>query len=240
MSDLEPSLKSGPSGARKEEEFEALVEGLLGCRRCQQVFGFEPRPIQWGCPDARIMVISQAPGQKVQTLGRPFADLSGKKLRQQWFLVHEEQFYNPHFFYFSMAGHCFPGKNARGTDRKPPRICWQTWGRRELELLTDCRLYLVIGQEAAGRLFPGRRLEELVFADLQLHGKPCFVLPHPSPLNYRWPLAHPKFETEVLPRLQQAVYQALQLPEEQKKAFARPECLPKESWQTAGRPAKKD
>lgn len=224
------SNRPDDSDLQDSERFRQFVRSLKACRRCRDSFGFEPAPIQWGEQDARILVISQAPGERVHRLGRPFADLSGKKLRQQWFLVSEEQFYNPHLFYFSMAGHCFPGKNARGTDRKPPKCCWTLWGERELRLLKTCRLILVIGKEAANRIFPGRTLDELVFSDLELNGKPCFVLPHPSPLNYRWPKAHPQFEQDVLPRVQKAVYRALDLGQDQRERLLRADPS-EESWQ---------
>lgn len=220
---LQPSLFE----ESKEEQLTRLIENLKACRKCQARFGFEPHPIQWGAVDAKILIVSQAPGWRVHEIGRPFSDLSGKKLRQQWFGISEDQFYNPHLFYFTNAGHCFPGKNKNNTDKKPPKICWEKWSKHELELLDQCALYIVIGSEAANRLFPGQKLEDLVFSDLTVHGKPCFVLPHPSPLNFRWPQAHPAFEKEVLSRLRQAIAKALSLPLDSLFSYHK-----KESWES--------
>lgn len=223
----------------ESQAFKELAEGLKACRRCQELFGFEPRPIQWGSEQARVMLISQAPGIKVHELGRPFADLSGKKLRQQWLYVTEEQFYNPDLFYFSQAGHCYPGRDPKGGDKKPPKCCWTLWSSREVELLKNVELYIVIGAEAASRVFPGRSLEELVFSDLTLQGKPCFVLPHPSPLNYRWPKNHPEFGETRLPALRKKLYEIQGFSREQMERFEAGQVPKKESWQLEKKPGAK-
>lgn len=202
----------------REEELHRLMKDLKQCRYCEEEFGFESRPIQYGHPNARILHISQAPGRKVHEIGRPFSDLSGKTLRESWYQISDEDFYNPDVFYFTVMGHCFPGKGKGNYDRKPPRCCWERWTRREIELMDQCDLYLVVGQEAASRLFPGRKLADLVFEDLTLHGKPCFVLPHPSPLNRKWLKDHPAFEQKRLPLVRQAIHQIL---EEEKEKDAK-------------------
>lgn len=219
------------NNADSKEAYEAFKARLEACRDCQASFGFEPRPIVWGYPHAKVAVISQAPGLKVHEHGRPFSDLSGKKLRQKWLCVSEEQFYNPEFFYFSPAGHCYPGKDKKGHDKKPPKACWEKWTAKELSYLKEVRLFIVVGLEAASRLFPGRTLEDLVFSDLEYQGKPCFVLPHPSPLNQNWPKKYPAFENEVLPCLQKTLYQVLGLSQNQLEDYLAGKVPAKESWQ---------
>lgn len=212
------------------ERLSSLQEQIRACRACREQFGFEPRPVVWGSPDARIVSISQAPGASVHEIGRPFADLSGKRLRQQWYQVSEQQFYDPHLFYFTVMGHCYPGKAPRGGDRRPPGICFERWTSRELEALDHAQLYLVAGKEAAARLFPGKKLEELVFEDQTLHGKPCFVLPHPSPLNRKWFSDHPAFEQERIPYIRRRLHEVLQDDWKEDGSFA--QSVPaKESWQ---------
>lgn len=220
--------------------FDQLIAAMKECRYCQNEFGFEPRPIQWGNPDAKIVMVSQAPGLKVHDLGKPFSDLSGKKLRQKWFYVTEDQFYNKSNFYFSMAGHCFPGKAAKGHDRKPPKICWKRWTKHELEHLKEAELFLIIGQEAASRLFPGQKLEDLVFSHQTLNGKPCYFLPHPSPLNYRWTKNHPEFEQVWLPEIRAKIYEILGLPPEQMEFYKNLQKPLVESWQKASARTKKE
>lgn len=196
----------------RKKQLENLLVQLRNCRHCQDRFGYEPRPIQWGNPDARIMHISQAPGRKVHEIGRPFSDLSGKRLREQWYDISEDVFYDKDSFYFTTMGHCFPGKSEKGNyDRKPPKCCYDMWTRHEIELMDTCQLYLVVGAEAASRLFPGRKLTELVFEDQQLHGRLCYVLPHPSPLNRKWFKDHPEFEDKRIPVIRKKIHEILDL-----------------------------
>ena len=51
-----------------------LREQILSCRQCQSDFGFEPHPIVFGNPSAKIMQISQAPSRTVHNTGKPFND----------------------------------------------------------------------------------------------------------------------------------------------------------------------
>jgi len=70
-------------------------------------------------------------------------------------------------------------------------------------------MMLVIGREAASRLFPKREFTELVFQDQEYDGIPCYVLPHPSPLNVRWFRMHPEFETQRMPVIREKLHQVL-------------------------------
>lgn len=209
----------------KTKCLEQLISDLKKCRKCQEEFGYEPHPVQFGNPTAKIMHISQAPSKNVHLLGRPFADLSGKRLRNEWYQISEEQFYNPDYFYFTTMGHCFPGKGKGNYDRKPPKCCYELWTKKEIELMEACQLYVIVGQEAANRIFPGQTLQELVFKDHQLNGKPCYVLPHPSPLNRKWFKDHPQFLEKRVKEIRKAIHEILKI---DFKNFVPAE---KESWQ---------
>lgn len=207
----EARQKEGQSmtAADRKEALLQLQEQIRECRHCEELFGYAPRPVVYGHPGARILHVSQAPGRMVHASGIPFSDPSGKTLRNAWYQISEEDFYNPDLFYFTVMAHCFPGKGNNNYDRRPPACCWNRWTKQEVELMTDCELVLVVGQEAASRLFPGRKLQDLVFEDLTWKGKPCFVLPHPSPLNRRWLKEHPAFEEERLPKIRAAIHDVL-------------------------------
>ena len=90
------------------------------------------------------------------------------------------------------------------------------WTRREIECKPDTRLILVIGREAADRLFPKRDFTELIFEDQQINGVPCFVLPHPSPLNVRWFKMHPEFEETRMPEIRRKLHQVIDEADRQK------------------------
>lgn len=187
-------------------ELEKLQAQLRACRHCEGML--EPRPVVHGNPGAPILQVSQAPGKKVHETGIPFNDASGRRLRQNWYQISDAQFYDPDLFYITSMGHCYPGKGKTG-DKKPPRCCFDMWTRREIELKPGTRMMLVIGREAASRLFPKREFTELVFQDQEYDGIPCYVLPHPSPLNVRWFRMHPEFETQRMPVIREKLHQVL-------------------------------
>lgn len=187
-------------------ELEKLQAQLRACRHCEGML--EPRPVVHGNPGAPILQVSQAPGKKVHETGIPFNDASGRRLRQDWYQISDAQFYDPDLFYITSMGHCYPGKGKTG-DKKPPRCCFDLWTRREIELKPGTRMMLVIGREAASRLFPKLEFTELVFQDQEYDGIPCYVLPHPSPLNVRWFRMHPEFETQRMPMIREKLHQVL-------------------------------
>ena len=188
--------------------FEELRDEILQCRCCSETFGFEPHPIVSGCANSRIVQISQAPSQNVHITHRPFNDKSGEKLRKEWYVVTDEQFYDIHNFYITSIAHCYPGKSPGGGDRLPPKCCAEKWLRKELEVV-DNSLYLLIGGKAAHFFFPKEDFSKLVFQDRMINEKPAYILPHPSPLNVKWFKDHPEFLTVRLPIIRSAIHSVL-------------------------------
>lgn len=194
----------------EENTLKNLQNRISQCRLCFDLFGFESRPIIQGSREAKIMQISQAPSKKVYETGRPFNDVSGKKLIKDWYEIKEEDFYNPNNFYITSMAHCYPGKAPGRGDRKPPKICSRTWLEQEIALV-DHEMYIIIGGFAAGFFFPGEKITSLVFEDKQIHGKPAFILPHPSPLNMKWLKDHPQFEAKRMVEIRKKVHKVLDL-----------------------------
>lgn len=190
---------------------EALRASILACRDCAPLFGFAPNPVVTGTQSARIMQISQAPSRSAHAQGRPFCDASGQTLRQSWYVIDDETFYDPANFYITAIAHCFPGKAKGGGDRPPPRHCADKWLAQEMDAV-DNALYILIGGHAARYFFPREAITQLVFEDRQIRGKPAFILPHPSPLNVRWFREHPAFFSQRLPIIRAAVHTVLGLP----------------------------
>lgn len=194
----------------KERAYEQLRQEILRCRLCEERFGFEPHPVFQGNVHSKIMEIGQAPSRTVHLTGKPFNDASGKKLREDWYHISDEQFYDPDNFYIVSVARCFPGKAPGGGDRQPPKSCAKRWLAKEIELV-DNELFILIGRYAADFFFPKRDFTSLIFQDLELNGKPAFVLPHPSPLNVKWFLDHPEFERVRVKEIESAVRQVLGL-----------------------------
>ena len=115
------------------DSLEQLRSELLKCRECKGLFGFEPRPISMGNSCAKIMQVSQAPSVHVHNTGRSFNDISGRRLRGEWYKISDETFYDPNVFYITSVGHCYPGKSKNKGDNPPPKICAQKWLKREFD-----------------------------------------------------------------------------------------------------------
>jgi uracil-DNA glycosylase family 4 len=190
------------------DKFALLMKKIGSCRDCKELFGHEPRPIFRGHKNAKIFQISQAPSQNVHNTGKSFNDLSGKKLRGEWYNISDEDFYNPKNFYISGIAHCYPGKNKNGGDNKPPVYCADKWLRKEMDSVSN-KIYVIIGRYAAKYIFPDRDFTELISHNQKQNGKLCIVMPHPSPLNIKWFKDHPEFESKRIPEIRKIVHKAL-------------------------------
>lgn len=190
------------------QKFKNLQKQIRACRFCQEDFGFEPHPIVFGNPQAKIMQISQAPSRTVHDTGKPFHDASGRRLRAEWYKITDDIFYQPDNFYIVSIAHCYPGKLPRGGDRHPPKCCADKWLIQELQLVQN-EIYILIGSAAASYFFPGEKLSKLVFEDLEIHGKKAFVLPHPSPLNMKWFRDYPQFMEKRVFEVEKEVHKVL-------------------------------
>ncbi|MFD2114218.1 uracil-DNA glycosylase family protein [Paenibacillus yanchengensis] len=194
----------------KKVDFTELKNGILACRDCESKFGFTPVPIFQGKEHSLIMQIGQAPSRTVHRTNKPFNDLSGEKLKYQWYQITDDVFYNEDNFYMASMAHCFPGKNSKGGDNPPPMACARKWLRTEIEMVHN-ELYIIIGAKAAKFLFPDEKFSELVKKTTVLNNKPAIVLPHPSPANIRWFTANPSFEKTRVPEIKDIVHRVLQL-----------------------------
>ena len=174
------------------EEYYQLLNKIKNCDICKEKFGFQPHPVVFGSICSKIVQISQAPSATVYKTLKPFTDLSGKRLKYEWYRITDDVFYNTKNFYIKSLAHCYPGKDKNGNDKMPPRICFNTWVKRELEFI-DNELYIIIGAKSAKMFFPNEDFSDLVFKDNFINGKLTIVLPHPSPLNIKWFKDHPMF-----------------------------------------------
>jgi len=169
----------------------------------------EPRPVLSWHPDARVLLIGQAPGSKVHESGVAWQDASGRLLRS-WLEVNEEQFYDPRLFGLVPMGFCYPGKGSSG-DLAPRPECAPQWHDTLRKRMDNIELTLLVGRYAQ-EYYLGRRgyktLTENVhnFAEFAPDYLP---LPHPSPRNRPWLAANPWFETDLLPELRKRIRRVL-------------------------------
>lgn len=167
--------------------------------------GFEPLYVAH--PDARCLVVGQAPGIRAQESGIPWNDASGQRLIE-WLGVGEATFRNPSKFAILPMDFYFPGKGSSGD--LPPRAGFaSTWHPLLLEQMPNLRLTLLIGDYAQRHyLGTASSLTERV-RNFRTYLPDRFPLVHPSPRNFRWQARNPWFTTDVLPELRRHVTDAL-------------------------------
>jgi uracil-DNA glycosylase len=166
-------------------DFAAHLEALFACRACPNVMG---TPVTGPVPDARVMLVGQAPGPREQSLGRPFAYTAGKRLFA-WFErflgIGEEEFRKR--VQISAVIRCFPGRDAKaGGDRVPDATEIANCAKhldREIALLRP-ELVIAVGTLAAKQLIGMSELKSIVGrvhrATRAGHTFDVVVLPHPS------------------------------------------------------------
>jgi len=192
----------------------ALRNDIAACRLCADRFaathtGHAPRPIVWFKPGARIKIIGQAPGMRVQKSGVPFDDPSGDRLRA-WMGLERDAFYDQSRIAIVPMGFCFPGYDTKGADLPPPKICADTWQARVHNSLGDPSLTLLVGGYAQKWHLGTRGGVTDTVATWRDHAPRVFPLPHPSWRNTGWIKKNPWFEAELLPALRTRITEVLE------------------------------
>lgn len=175
------------------------------CRICAEQLPHPPRPVVVVHPDARVLIVGQAPGRKVHESGIPWNDASGRRLRQ-WLGVDDETFYDASKFGIVPMGFCFPGTGKSG-DLPPRPECAPHWHDTLLKMMPNIQLTLLIGQYAQKYYLKDRRERNLTETVRQWNNYlPEYLpLPHPSPRNQLWLKKNEWFGEEVLPYLENIV-----------------------------------
>lgn len=194
-------------------DLEVVIGHLRACRICRDTPRYgpplphDPRPIIQADASARILIASQAPGNRAHVKGLPFYDPSGIRLRE-WLGLDEAQFYDPARIAIVPMGHCFPGYDAKGGDLPPRRECAPAWREAVLGRLPRLSLILTIGIHAqryhlGAAMRPS--LTETVRDWRRFYERPgiprILPLPHPSWRNNAWLRKNPWFADELLPIL---------------------------------------
>lgn len=161
-------------------------------------------PIYQIHPEAKILVIGQAPGKKVEESLIPFHDKSGEKL-MEWMGITSEVFYSDSIAIMPMDFY-YPGKGKTG-DLPPRKFIAEEYHGLIRGMMPQIQMTILIGAYAQKYYLKKRMQRNLTetvrcFKD---YLPEYFPIVHPSPLNFRWQAKNPWFEAEVVPELQKRV-----------------------------------
>jgi len=189
-----------------DDEFTRLLAEIRGCTRCAADLLLGPRPIIRGAPEARLLVISQAPGTRVHETGLSFNDRSGDRLRD-WMGIGRDIFYDEAQVAVMAMGFCYPGREPKGGDLPPRPECAPLWHPRLRPHFNAVGLTLLVGGYAIRYYLPDSRRVTLGAMVMRWREflPDYFVLPHPSWRTTAWERKNPWFAEEALPELKSRV-----------------------------------
>lgn len=157
---------------------------------------------------ARILLVGQAPGAKVEASGIPFHDKSGETL-MKWLGVTPEVFYSDKVAILPMDFY-YPGKGKTG-DLPPRKFIADEYHKELRVLMPHIELTVLIGKYAIDYYLKGRMAKNLTetVRNFVAYCPEFFPIVHPSPLNFRWQAKNPWFLEDVVPVLKERVAKSL-------------------------------
>jgi len=183
----------------------SLIQNAKKCSICLPYLKDGVNPVFVIHPEAKILIIGQAPGRKVHESSKPWADASGKRL-MSWLGLTPEVFYDPKVCAILPMGFCFPG-SKKGGDLPPRPECAPKWHKSMIAMMPDIKLTLLIGKYAQQYYLDidkKKTLTETV-REWEKYSPEFIPMPHPSPRNNIWLRKNPWFEEEVLCYIQEVV-----------------------------------
>ena len=197
----------------ENDRIEEITEELKSDERNRSYTERGITPIFQINKEAKVLIIGQAPGKKVEESGIPFHDKSGERL-MDWMGIDPETFYSEQIAIMPMDFY-YPGKAKTG-DLPPRSFIAREYHTQIREAMPEVSLTLLSGSYSVHYYLKGREkknLTETVKA-FQEYLPDYFPIVHPSPLNNIWLKKNPWCEEEVVPELRERVCAALNQPAE--------------------------
>ncbi|MBY7732957.1 uracil-DNA glycosylase family protein [Vibrio splendidus] len=189
--------------------FSSLLTDIRQCTACEPHLSHGANPVIQAHPNARLLIIGQAPGIKVHESSVPWNDASGERLRE-WLGMDSDTFYDEQKVAIVPMGFCYPGKGKSG-DLPPRKECAALWHQKVLQSLPNIQMTLLIGQYAQNYYLKDKATNTLTetVRNWQAWAPELLPLPHPSPRNNIWLKKNPWFESEVIPYIRKHVSEHL-------------------------------
>ena len=157
---------------------------------------------------AKVLIIGQAPGKKVEESLIPFNDKSGDTLIS-WMGIDRDTFYSDKIAILPMDFY-YPGKGKTGA--LPPRkFIANEYHESILNELKNIELTILIGKYSMDYYLKGQMKKNLTetVRCFDEYLPRYFPIVHPSPLNFRWQAKNPWFVQDVVPMLKKTVNKIL-------------------------------
>ena len=166
-------------------------------------------PILQVSKSAKILIIGQAPGKKVEETLIPFNDKSGETLIS-WMGIDKDIFYSNKIAILPMDFY-YPGKGKTG-DLPPRKFIAEEYHKPILDELDNIELTILVGKYSMDYYLKGRKKKNLTetVRCFDEYLPKYFPIVHPSPLNFRWQAKNPWFLKEVVPVLKKNVCEILE------------------------------
>ncbi|MFA5485888.1 MAG: uracil-DNA glycosylase family protein [Bacilli bacterium] len=158
---------------------------------------------------AKIIIIGQAPGNEAMLKRKAWADKSGARLKE-WLNLNDDIFYDASKVAILPLDFFYPGKGKSG-DLPPRPSFYNKYLMRIVSLLKEIELIVLVGGYAQ-KFYLKDRVKENLTATIKAYEKylpRVIVLPHPSPLNFRWLNKNPWFMNETLPRVKERMNEVI-------------------------------
>lgn len=157
---------------------------------------------------AKVLIIGQAPGKKVEESLIPFNDKSGDTLIS-WMGIDRGTFYSDKIAILPMDFY-YPGKGKTG-DLPPRKFIANEYHESILNELKNIELTILIGKYSMDYYLKGQMKKNLTetVRCFDEYLPRYFPIVHPSPLNFRWQAKNPWFVQDVVPMLKKTVNKIL-------------------------------
>ncbi|WP_294975993.1 uracil-DNA glycosylase family protein [uncultured Leuconostoc sp.] len=167
------------------------------------------KPIYHAPASAKIVIIGQAPGLRVQNSGIMWHDASGDRLRE-WMGISKDVFYNSGKIGVIPMDFYYPGK-AKSGDLPPRKGIADKWHSRLLKQMPNIQMIILVGSYAQKYYLKLNSQAKIttVIKDYQKYLPDYFPIVHPSPRNNIWLKRNPWFEEEVVPDLKKIISQII-------------------------------
>ncbi|SFG12371.1 Uracil-DNA glycosylase [Lachnospiraceae bacterium C7] len=189
-------------------KIDEIIEQLKNDQRNKEYTDRGIPPVFQVSENAKILVIGQAPGKKVEETLIPFNDKSGEKL-VDWMGIDKNTFYSEKIAIMPMDFY-YPGKGKVG-DLPPRKFIANEYHKAIMNLMPNIELTILVGKYSMDYYLRGvkkRNLTETV-RNYKEYLPDFFPIVHPSPLNFRWQKNNPWFEEEIVPELRQRIQNIL-------------------------------